>query len=358
MKIIADHSGREAVIVSQPASSPTQLGLVKTPSKAGPDFIIGENCKEAETELDKAQRKMCLKLNLHSEGGEQEEEQQREERASVRRSSVEGQSQRRTPSSIPRDLALVQHCLTGSPSLARSPAMHEGFHLKDWRVERTPINTPDCGDCVPPKLSDDEEEVEETDSVNSETSEPISKGSGASSFLPSSVDVSECRAGSELPANPPAEMHLASSTVETASSNLVKPPAGFTDSPVRNVPPEFNMAEAEAQQQLCPEAQSEVLVLEQEEQPGEQSEKFISEDTTTTTNNTTTTTSDTCQDGLTSQKYQSYNQENFGPRDISYHHPELVVCQRQGNFNKENLKLGKIFRHTINSEQKALIELS
>ena len=71
----------------------------------------------------------------------------------------------------------------------------------------------------------------------------------AASFLPSSVDVSECR-----PANPPAEEHLASSAV-------VKPPAGFTDSPVRNAPPEFSLAEAE--EQLCPQSQSEVLVLDE-----------------------------------------------------------------------------------------------
>ena len=202
--------------------------------------------------------------------------------------------------------------------------MHEGFQLKDWKVERTPINTPDCADCgvtagLPPKLSDDEEEVEETDSVNSET-DPISKGSGTSSFLPSSVDVSECRPGCELAANPPAEMHLAPSntSVETATNNLVKPPAGFTDSPVRNVPPDFNMDQVE--QQLGPQPQSEVLVL-------EQSENIISEEDTTKPG-------DTCQNVLTSQKYKSYNQENLAFRDVSYHHPELVVCQRQGNFNK------------------------
>ena len=325
--IIADHSGREPVIVSPPVAS-----LLQTLSKAGPDFIIGENCREAESEPDKSQRKMCLKLNLQSESDQVE--QRREEQTSARRSSVLANSGGRTPSSsssLARDL--VQHCLTDSPSLARSPAMHEGFHLKDWRVERTPISTPGCADCpdyVPPKLSDDDEEVEETDSVNSETSEPISKGSGTSSFLPSSVDVSECRP--ELPANPPAE----TSAVETTTANLVKPPAGFTDSPVRNVPPDFNIAQTE--EQLCPEAQTEVLVLEQEEQeeqeeqPDKQPENIISEE------KTTTNTSDTCQDVLTSQKYKSYNQENFGPRDVSYHHPELVVCQRQGNFNKENLK--------------------
>ena len=354
MVIIADHSAGEAVTVSQSASSPPQLGLVKSPARAGPDFIIGETCREAvaeggtETEMDKAQRKMCLKLNLHNSESEQGELQRRENGA-ARRTSVGGNSNgtssvTRTPSSIP--LNLVQQCLSASPSLARSPAMHEGFQMKDWKVERTPINTPDCADCLtaglPPKLSDDEEEVEETDSVNSETSEPISKGSGTSSFLPSSVDVSECR-----PANPPAEEHLPSSAVATNSSALVKPPAGFTDSPVRNVPPEFSLAEAE--EQLCPQSQSEVLVLEQEEQeeqPGKQSENFISEENTANT-------IATCQDVLTSQKYKSYNQENFA----SYHHPELVVCQRQGNFNKENLKFEKIFGHTIKSEQKSLIEL-
>ena len=331
MIIIADHSGREAVRASQPASSP-QLGLTKAPGKAGPDFIIGEAGRQAETEAAKAQRKMCLKLNLHSEP--EQAELQREDRgaAAVRRPSVEATSNGRTPSSIPRDL--VQNCLSGSPSLARSPAMHEGFLLKDWKVERTPINTPDCADCVPPKLSDDEEEVEESDSVNSETSEPVSKGSGTSSFLPSSVDVSECRPGSELVANPPAEMHLATSTVETASANLVKPPAGFTDSPVRNVPPDFSMVEAEEQL-------GEVLVLEQEEQSASQPGDIIPENNHPTTITPTSNTSDTCQDVLTSQKSKSYNQENFGPRDVSYHHPELVVCQRQGNFNKENLKLGK-----------------
>ena len=335
MVTIADLSAGEVVTVSQLDCSPTQLGLEKTPSKAGPDFIAGESWREAggdggpETETDKAQRKMCLKLNLHSES--KQAEQQRGEHGGARRTSVgaNGNSVSRTPSSLPRDL--VQHCLTASPSLARSPAMHEGFQMKDWKVERTPINTPDCADCVttglPPKLSDDEEEVEETDSVNSETSEPVSKGSGTSSFLPSSVDVSECR-----PVNQPAEMHLPTSAVETNSSNLVKPPAGFTDSPVRNVPPEFSSAEAE--EQLCSQSQTEVLVLEQEEQPGQESENFISENNTANTTNTTVTTAN-CQDVLTSQKYKSYNQENFG----SYHHPELVVCQRQGNFNKENLKL-------------------
>ena len=193
--------------------------------------------------------------------------------------------------------------------------MHEGFQLKDWKVERTPINTPDCADCgvtagLPPKLSDDEEEVEETDSVNSET-DPISKGSGTSSFLPSSVDVSECRPGCELAANPPAEMHLAPSTssVETATNNLVKPPAGFTDSPVRILPPEFSTAEDSQTTR-----DSELLVLHQE-------------------NHSANITPDI----VACQKYKTYNQENFGQRDVSYHHPELVVCQRQGNFSYDNI---------------------
>ena len=31
----------------------------------------------------------------------------------------------------------------GSPGLARSPAMHQGFRQEEWVVERTPVNTPD-----------------------------------------------------------------------------------------------------------------------------------------------------------------------------------------------------------------------
>ena len=168
--------------------------------------------------------------------------------------------------------------------------MHEGFLIKDWKVERTPINTPDSVIVtnIVPKLSDDEEEVEESDSV-SET-DPISKGSASSSFLPSSVEVSESRTDK----NQTAEMHLSVSAElasvggvdrvalqSEASSSLVKPPAGFTDSPVRSVPLEFITA-GDLVRNISPEfitpgdilcAESEVLVVNQDSD----SSKFTAE---------------------------------------------------------------------------------
>ena len=129
-------------------------------------------------------------------------------------------------------------------------------HLK----EQTPTNTPEA---LTSCLSDFSDEVElgRGDDTDSSDLEPISKVSGTSSFLPSSIDASESRGkvpASEntssqnflkkdikassykenlecesMPAtekktvNPPPELPLA----------LVEPPAGFTDSPVRNNPP-------------------------------------------------------------------------------------------------------------------------
>ena len=286
---------------------------------------------DSSSEIDRVQRKMCLslKLNVTAESSKKAENiftssssLQLEDHFMTRRTSFESNTANsskvtKTPSSIPREL--VEESLSQSPSLARSPAMHEGFHIKDWKVERTPINTPDSVIVtnIVPKLSDDEEELEESDSV-SET-DPISKGSGTSSFLPSSVDVSEPKSGggekcktvemhlsgdAELASEEQVSLERSAEVLQSeASSGLVKPPAGFTDSPVRNVPPEFSTAE----DQLCGE--SEILIVDQE-------------------NNSS---SNINPDVMTRQKNKSYNQEKFGHRDLSYHHPELVVCQRQGN---------------------------
>merc|ERR1719273_2859573 len=50
--------------------------------------------------------------------------------------------------SIPNKVArriveLNEDEIAGSPGLARSPAMHQGFRQEEWVVERTPVNTPD-----------------------------------------------------------------------------------------------------------------------------------------------------------------------------------------------------------------------
>ena len=129
-------------------------------------------------------------------------------------------------------------------------------HLK----EQTPTNTPEA---LTSCLSDFSDEVElgRGDDTDSSDMEPISKVSGTSSFLPSSIDASESRV--KVPAsentssdNFPKKDIKASSYKENLESDsmpatdkktvppppelplaLMEPPAGFTDSPVRNNPP-------------------------------------------------------------------------------------------------------------------------
>ena len=323
--MIADHSSGGVRVTSQ------QLVLVLSPTKGAADIIMQEDLagpqggEDSRAEVDNVQRKIRSSLTLNlSDGSRQTEDvaasNSGQQTGDDKRSSRLSKS---LQSSIRREF--VEQNVSSSPCLARSPAMHEGFHIKDWKVERTPINTPDSVVVtnIVPKLSDDEEEVEESDTV-SET-DPISKGSGTSSYLPSSVDVSESRAGC-CEKTQTVEMHLSEDAelasgeqvalersavalqVE-ASTNLVKPPAGFTDSPVRILPPEFSTAEDSQTTR-----DSELLVLHQE-------------------NHSANITPDI----VACQKYKTYNQENFGQRDVSYHHPELVVCQRQGNFSYDNI---------------------
>ena len=154
---------------------------------------------------------MCLKLNLSKEAITEKQNHELPHKETscsksykfspaeknngiTRKSSSDGSVNSKltkTPSSIPREL--IGDGFSPSPTLARSPAMHEGFRTKDWKVERTPINTPDSlpVDELPhppqpphplPLLSDDDEEPEDTDSVNRET-DPISKAVMKMGFL-------------------------------------------------------------------------------------------------------------------------------------------------------------------------------
>ena len=317
------------------------------------------------TDSDKTQRKMCLKLNLSKDVIKEENNLEQDKHSfcerfteneknngTVRKGSMEGSFNSKltkTPSSIPREL--IGESYTPSPTLARSPAMHEGFRSKDWKVERTPIATPDSNILTSrlPQLSDDEEEIEETESVRSET-DPISKESGTSSFLPSSVDASESRTGSLIPEKElPSRMHLsevcqsspttlpdqqvqnftenlpllaaAPAVPSEEDSALVKPPAGFTDSPVKNLPPSFLASEIidDSVNEVLT-AENEILILEPLEnvdanpplvRGGQEAKVFSAV--------------------LENQKSRTgySGKENLSSND-SYHHPELVICQRQG----------------------------
>ena len=373
---------------------------------------------------DQQKRKMCLKLNLSNEIITEKNNCQRagsggsnsspKNNGIHRKGSVEGSINcklTKTPSSIPREL--IGETFTPSPTLARSPAMHEGFRTKDWKVERTPINTPDNGANPPlrllqhPQLSDDEDE-EETDSVNSET-DPISKGSGTSSFLPSSVsvDVSESRTGSnpdketiavshipahsticsihvsdqvshmsdhvthmyqhQLPAQftdtipdhteqeyqlpPNISDHVSQETVpvylpkdtsvsdvaehvtsneyqhpvvteqetksdDTSISNLVKPPEGFTDSPIKQQAPTFDKIDDSVIGSLSGE--NEILMLETVDTSVNPIQSDAGQEVKM------------CENQQKAAAGNILNQEKFSLKDAAYHHPELVVCTKQG----------------------------
>ena len=338
--------------------------------------IIGNQLNNEDwSDKEKTQRKMCMKLNLsdsmrseHQFGSELSTPTDQIRRKSVesqRKSSLDGgaiNSNRKTPSSIPRQL--IGETFSPSPSLARSPAMHEGFRAQDWRVERTPINTPDANMVTKrlPLLSDDEDDQGETDSVNTET-DPISKGSGTSSFLPSSVDISESKTGSSIPEkdNSSTKMHLCSSSMSggdaagcrlTASESqnvnvnreiqgfemqqhseqsilreeeslvqdveedaslpaaFVQPPADFADSPIRSPPQPLQTQQSSVQSVEQDTEDDEVLKFEQVAD--------IDNDPSVSS-----------QGHEQSSKSKCGNRENFTLKE-SYHHPELVVCQRQG----------------------------
>ena len=326
------------------------------------------------SEIEKTQRKMCLKLNLSKEAINEKNNCEHyienirstpSEKMNTgvrivqqaRKSSLDGNHSRfsKTPSSIPREL--IGEGYSQSPTLARSPAMHDGFRDRDWKVERTPINTPDSiknlTSRVPQLSDDDEEEAEETDSVNSET-DPISKGSGTSSFLPSSVEVSESRTGSlqekMLTATAGDTGVICSQSSRSVSdsvrdaedtgvqeqtlshevsasseeSSIVLPPAGFTDSPVKNHPPPGS-----ADIDGSVSDGNEILILEPPKLP-EEDLKISAQKQNEAED----------YEILGNTKSKSFVQENFDLKE-SYHHPELVVCQRQGIFKIESFTNNK-----------------
>ena len=302
------------------------------------------------SEIEKTQKRLCLKLNLSKEAINEENnfEQNTENKCSESENSGVTMVQQERKNSPNGNKCRISK----SPSLARSPAMHEGFRDKDWRVERTPINTPDSVKTLTtmvPQLSDEEEEADETDSVASET-DPISKGSGTSSFLPSSVEVSDSRTGSlqdKLMADsardhnvtrlkPCGSLSETNKEVEdnevqnpesksphpevpNEESNIVLPPAGFTDSPVRNLPPACSADIDGSVSKVFGTTENEILIVKtpQEGEPKSslreqrQLEDFELSGVATKSNN-----------------FES---------NESYHHPELVVCQRQGIFYKRKL---------------------
>ena len=308
------------------------------------------------SEIEKTQKRLCLKLNLSEDAKniknkfEQDTEQKCSESVSTgatieRPSSLSENNTRisETPSSIPKEL--ISESYSPSPSLARSPAMHDGFRDKDWKVERriTPIKTPESVKTLTsrvPQLSD-EEEGGETDSVNSE-SDPISKGSGTSSFLPSSVSDSRtgslknkimlenaggsdftcpksCGSTSESAKDAedneeqkPQSKSLHPS-VPTDESNIVLPPAGFTDSPVRNLPPACSADINGTVSKVFGTTESEILML---SSPKEEDREVSAQEKTQAEDHPLL--------GVTQLNKMDLNE--------SYHHPELVVCQRQGIF--------------------------
>ena len=312
------------------------------------------------SEIEKTQKRLCLKLNLSEDAKnkknnfEQDTEQKCSEGVSTgatieRPSSLSENNSgiSKTPSSIPKEL--ISESYSPSPSLARSPAMHDGFRDKDWKVERrTPINTPESDKTLAsgvPQLSD-EEEGGETDSVNSE-SDPISKGSGTSSFLPSSVSDSRtgslkkkillenagvsditcpksCGSTSESAkdAEDNEEQKPQSKSlhpnVPTDESNIVLPPAGFTDSPVRNLPPACSADIDGTDSKVFGTTESEILML---SSPKEEDREVSTQEKTQADDHTLM--------GVTKLNKMDSNE--------SYHHPELVVCQSQGIFYQRKL---------------------
>lgn len=126
--------------------------------------------------------------------------------------------------------------LTGSPGLARSPAMHQGFRQEEWVVERTPVNTPDTANdkvvVAMINLSDEE-------TSNHVDSDIVFKSSTAAttpqdgSLMSSTQDISAPKESASAPENlggqqQPLEAQL---TSEPKKLSVVDPPAGFGDSP-------------------------------------------------------------------------------------------------------------------------------
>ena len=303
------------------------------------------------SEIEKTQKRLCLKLNLSKEAINEKNnlEQSTENKCSESENSGVTMVQQEGMNSQNGNKCRISKT---SPSLARSPAMHEGFRDKDWRVERTPINTPDSVKTITsrvPQLSD-EEEADETDSVASET-DPISKGSGTSSFLPSSVEISDSRTGSlqdKLMADSARDHNVTRSKpcgslsettkevednevqnpesksphpdVPSEISNIVLPPAGFTDSPVRNLPPApACSADIDGSvSKVFRTTENEILIV--KTPPEEEPQSSVRE-----------------QRHLEDFELSGVTKSNNFESKESYHHPELVVCQRQGIFYKRKL---------------------
>ena len=281
--------------------------------------------------IDNNQKRQSLKLNLANEGVFEEKknnehyiensETQNTNATMVlleRKISLGGNYSSNTgsSSSIPKE----DESCSPSPSLARSSNTDDGFRVKKWLVDRTPTNTPDSVRTLTervPHLSDEEEEAEDTNSINSET-DPISNGSGTSSFLPSSVEVSDNRAGSlqdkslknnacgkKADSAKKAEdnnvQNIQSITthpvVPAEESNIVLPPAGFTDSPVKNLPADTGSSVSK----VLGTSERKNLLFKPLKEFRQALEYELSE-----------------------------NPEK------TYHHPELVVCQKQGISQKES----------------------
>ena len=312
------------------------------------------------SENEITQKRLCLKLNLSKEdvGEKNDFNKYTENKHPESDSGVTMVQQERKSSLNGNDCTINKR----SPSLTRSPAMHDGFRDKDWRVERTPIHTPESVKTLTsrvPQLSD-EEEAGETDSVDTET-DPISKGSGTSSFLPSSVEVSDSRTGSlqdkiltdndrdhnairpksckSLPEstkevednevqNP--ESKSLHSDVPNEEANIVLPPAGFTDSPIRISPPACSADIDGSVSKVFKATENEILIV---KSPKEEEPKVSVRDQRQADYRCRVSGVTTSNNFDSNASYHSYHH----PELSSYHHPELVVCQRQGIFFKRKL---------------------
>ena len=200
-----------------------------------------------------------------------------------------------------------------------------------------------------PQLSDEDEEIE-SESLNSET-DPISKGSGTSSFLPSSIDASESRATSSIadkdsihplcgeektntmflgPKREKEEKNttdMNSATIQNEDSfipTLVKPPAGFTDSPVKSTPETFSIKSI-VENEL--EDNQEILVLGDSDVQKPQVHEVYNISTTKSEviSELEMTASENVDSPMLAQ--DAAGPDNH-PKKDSYQHPELVVCQR------------------------------
>lgn len=381
--ITKDSKSEADIIVKEVKSETEDIGVSmgnKMPVLELSNVVVPKTKNQEDwTDVEKSQRKQCMKLNLPHEitsnnnKSETSSVWQKEKNGSVKTkctfdeeisyentqlalskmnpSAKDGSKTSKTPSSIPR--GILEDSFTQSPTLARSPAMHEGFHLKDWKVERTPINTPDASVLTSrlPQLSDDDEEIE-SESLNSET-DPISKGSGTSSFLPSSIDVSESRATSSIPEQEffkqisieekvntiligakqekddknIIDTKLVTIVHEESLIPLVKPPAGFTDSPVKSTQEVFSIKsivenEIEDNQEILIVDDSDVTKVHELYNISNVKSEIISEvETVASEHFDNLIFKQTSDISVTSQP-------NY-PKKESYQHPELVVCQRQ-----------------------------